>query len=149
MKYPTLEQCEKLHLSPPDLNSFIDNVLQSVYDFSNNRSLIFSSFNPQVCTIMNWKQPNYGVFYRTYCGFDSDTHEPIKSIKSSIKFCKGCDLLGVVCDARAFSLCPELIQTVKESGLLFVTFGDGDMDTLVENGVDAVIQNGVFQYKTQ
>jgi CDK inhibitor PHO81 len=102
---------------------------------------------------MNWKQPNYGVFFRTYCGYPSETKEPSRSIKSSIKFCKSYDLLGLVCDARPFISCPELIQFAKESGLLFATFGESNSDENVsmqlKNGVDAIIQDGVFRYKNQ
>lgn len=54
-------------------NDYVDAILQCVYDHvhaanlanSNNdengpanRSLFFSSFNPSVCTALNWKQPN-------------------------------------------------------------------------------------------
>jgi glycerophosphoryl diester phosphodiesterase len=99
---------------------------------------------------MNWKQPNYGVFYRTFCGYENESKEPSKSIKSSIKFCKSYDLLGLVCDARPFIACPELIKTVKQSGLLFATFGTScseECELLVQNGVDAIIQDDVFRYK--
>lgn len=101
LKYPT--DCAKrtlMKLDPPPLNSFADNCLKSVYDNSNQRSMIFSSFNPTCCTMMNWKQPNYGVFFRTRCGFQTDEPEPSKSLKESVKFAKSYDLLGIICDAR-------------------------------------------------
>lgn len=87
------------------MNTFIDKVLKLCYDFSNRRSLIFSSFNQMICTILNWKQPNYGVFFRTFCGFmtrDSQFLQKEKSsIKESIKFAKNCSLLGIVCESKA------------------------------------------------
>ncbi|QPG75153.1 hypothetical protein FOA43_002498 [Brettanomyces nanus] len=57
------------------LNNFIDLILTDVFNHvrklrhnhnSNSlrsRSLILSSDNSTVCTILNWKQPNYPVFY--------------------------------------------------------------------------------------
>lgn len=58
----------------PDISSYVDTILQTVYDNaqshttndgseilnhkSNNRSVMFSSFNPAICTALNWKQPN-------------------------------------------------------------------------------------------
>ncbi|GME90267.1 unnamed protein product [[Candida] boidinii] len=54
------------------LNNFIDLILFDVFNHvrelrsSNsiaNRHLILSSDNSSVCTILNWKQPNYPVFY--------------------------------------------------------------------------------------
>jgi hypothetical protein len=57
-----------------DINSYVDTILQTVYDYaqshtisnglenlnhkSNNRSFMFSSFNPAICSALNWKQPN-------------------------------------------------------------------------------------------
>jgi CDK inhibitor PHO81 len=56
-----------------DCNDYVDAILQCVYDHAHaanlasknndengpsSRSLFFSSFNPSVCTALNWKQPN-------------------------------------------------------------------------------------------
>ena len=57
--------------------------------------MIFASYNTQVCSALNWKQPNYGVFYGTTCGIGS----PGLSLKESIKFAKESNLLGIICDA--------------------------------------------------
>lgn len=56
-----------------DLNSFIDlfltdifnhvRTLRSINHNHNSRSLLLSSNNSNVCSILNWKQPNYPVFY--------------------------------------------------------------------------------------
>ncbi|KAJ1655278.1 phosphate system positive regulatory protein pho81 [Dispira simplex] len=46
------------------------------------RNIFFSSFHPGVCTALNWKQPNYPVFFSTMCGsalpalVDDDTYAP-------------------------------------------------------------------------
>ena len=55
------------------LNNFIDLILTDIFNHvrnlrhndntSRSRSLILSSDNSTVCTILNWKQPNYPVFY--------------------------------------------------------------------------------------
>lgn len=57
------------------LNYFIDAILTDIFthvrklrsnnQISNNisRQVVLSSNNPIVCTILNWKQPNYPVFY--------------------------------------------------------------------------------------
>lgn len=60
--------------STNNLNFFIDLILTDIFnhvrklradDHASNtsRQLVFSSSNPHVCTILNWKQPNYPVFY--------------------------------------------------------------------------------------
>ena len=39
-----------------NINEFVDAVLQIVYEYTKN--IIFSSFNPNICMALNWKQPN-------------------------------------------------------------------------------------------
>lgn len=66
--YPTATQ-ERIHcLSPsPNINSFADTVLQDVFEHARMtkerapefmRSMVFTSYNPDICTALNWKQPN-------------------------------------------------------------------------------------------
>ncbi|GME77140.1 unnamed protein product [Ambrosiozyma monospora] len=68
-----LSKCTSKDLKPQTdsiLNNFIDLILNDIFCHvrdlrtqNKNRSLILSSDNPNVCTILNWKQPNYPVFY--------------------------------------------------------------------------------------
>lgn len=50
-----------------EVNSYVDAVLHTVYDAAKNaaakangvgRKMVFSSYDPTVCTALNWKQPN-------------------------------------------------------------------------------------------
>ncbi|KAF9917759.1 phosphate system positive regulatory protein pho81 [Linnemannia zychae] len=74
LKYPT--QSEKTYYrltNSPEVNKFVDTILQTVYDSSSathHRSFMISSFNPFICSAVNWKQPNYAVFFSTYCGYN-------------------------------------------------------------------------------
>ena len=73
-KYPTSSQDEKYSTRCiPEPSHFVDHILKTVYDNSSGRSIIFCSSSPFICTILNWKQPNYGVFFKSHCGF-SVTH---------------------------------------------------------------------------
>lgn len=66
----------------PDLNIYVDKILTVIFDHvrsvrstktqnnapfgstpSQTRSIIFSSAHPDVCTVLNWKQPNFPVFF--------------------------------------------------------------------------------------
>ncbi|KAI8799690.1 hypothetical protein BJ742DRAFT_844824 [Cladochytrium replicatum] len=198
LKYPT--QAERSHfdlVSLPDINTFVDAVLRVVYDRSEmqaqqpspgqpggphgertQRSIIFSSFNPGVCTAINWKQPNYGVFFGSRCGYAAvsggstmvsprrrrkqqngegaekvETDRRCLSIKEAVRFARSSNLLGVVCDARPLIQVPMLINTIKESGLILATFGEANtkranVDVQERAGVDAIISDGVFRYNT-
>ncbi|KAI8920122.1 hypothetical protein DFJ77DRAFT_451202 [Powellomyces hirtus] len=154
IKYPTSAEQAALKLTNlSDVNTVVDTVLQTVYDQASDRSIIFMSFNPSICTAINWKQPNYGVFFGTRCGYeheDNDGQSPpspatrtqqpsipsraaiaetdprCNSIKGAIRFAKSSNLLGVVCEAAPLVQAPILIKTIKESGLLLATCGNAN-----------------------
>ena len=64
---PTCEE-EQLQLGPTgNINEFVDATLKVVFDHASRirganegfiRSIVFSSYNPNICTALNWKQPN-------------------------------------------------------------------------------------------
>ena len=52
----------------PDLNEVVNSVLRTVYDSSalegqkGRRPVVFTSFAPDVCAALNWKQPNCTLY---------------------------------------------------------------------------------------
>ena len=66
--YPTATEEKALGIGPTlNINNFVDAILKDVFaharvtrdqspDFM--RSIVFSSYNPDICTALNWKQPN-------------------------------------------------------------------------------------------
>lgn len=66
VRYPTLSDVRRLNLQHTlEVNAVVDAVLTTVYAGTNaasapvkHRRIVFSSFNPVVCTALNWKQPN-------------------------------------------------------------------------------------------
>ena len=113
LKYPTSSERSHLKLfHVPDMHTYADAILKLVYDNNVKRSLIFTSFNPSVCSILNWKQPNYGVFFGTRCGLfhqegpwkkllDGFKESDIRcnSIKEAVRYAKNSNFLGIVCEA--------------------------------------------------
>lgn len=83
--YPTRAEAVYMNLGVstfPDLNVYVDKILTILFDHVRavrslrhqdnapfgasplqTRSVIFSSAHPDVCTVLNWKQPNYPVFF--------------------------------------------------------------------------------------
>ncbi|KAI8643885.1 hypothetical protein BD408DRAFT_414043 [Parasitella parasitica] len=164
-------------------NTFVDTILQCIYDHvrslspdTASRSLFFSSYNPAICMVVNWKQPNYAVFFGTYCGLNmhrgakrhfsddgrlQDQNEPsvvykntdvrCSSLKEAVKFAKQNNLLGVICGAQTIVQVPSLIKTAKESGLILVTAGKVNSDIRYRHiqeryGVDAMMINQVVHF---
>ena len=71
--YATSSERERLCIDfVPEINDFVDSILQAVFESAESsqnstldsgvtersRSILFSSFNPDICTALNWKQPN-------------------------------------------------------------------------------------------
>ncbi|GJJ69376.1 CDK inhibitor PHO81 [Entomortierella parvispora] len=74
LKYPTVSEKKHHRLtSTIEFNKFVDTILETVYDSSStthHRRFMFSSFNPVICSAVNWKQPNYAVFFSTHGGYN-------------------------------------------------------------------------------
>jgi len=66
--YPSKKEEEEFSLGPtPNINDFADGLLTVVFEHARAmrentdgylRSVVFSSSNQDVCTALNWKQPN-------------------------------------------------------------------------------------------
>ena len=68
--FPTVAQERGLGLSPgpsSNINNFADAILKDVFDHARSikekrpdfmRSIVFTSYNADICTALNWKQPN-------------------------------------------------------------------------------------------
>lgn len=74
--YPTVADEQSLDLTClPDINTFADSILTVVFDHAREsreqspdfmRSIVFTSYNPNICSALNWKQPNcefLGILY--------------------------------------------------------------------------------------
>ncbi|CAO3624614.1 unnamed protein product [Cunninghamella blakesleeana] len=164
LKYPSESDLDfHTFFNIADRNTFVDTILQCIYDYVRslppqepNVSLFFSSFNAAICTVVNWKQPNYAVFYNTRCGLDkSNIHRGVKrsldqsektvdsldanikqrkqpspgsSLKEAVKFAKRNNLLGIISESMPLVQVPSLIKNIKESGLILVTLGQVNED---------------------
>ena len=144
LRYPTRSDVRRLSLSRTlEVNDFVDCVLSTVYKSIKSshpsssssptangpdstpahRRIVLSSFNPVVCTALNWKQPNFSVFFASFCGLSRSAGgageaipvegQPSKlvpanrieddrrctSIREAVKFAKANNLLGIMLEA--------------------------------------------------
>lgn len=70
IKYPLLESQQAHMFEPAEINTFLDKTLEDVYNFGEDRNIVFSSFHPDVCRMLALKQPNYPVLFLTSAGYD-------------------------------------------------------------------------------
>ncbi|KAH9818990.1 SPX domain-containing protein [Melampsora americana] len=161
------------HCNGLDPDTLVDAVLKTIYEAAETndrtgsmklrRRLVLSSLDPSVCTALNWKQPNYAVFFASYCGvagLSSDgrsllsTNREIddrrcSSMIEATRFAKANNLLGVMFDATLLLRVPSVVQRTKELGLLLTTFGDevviGTDGRLSDEGVLKYTMNDSFE----
>lgn len=119
------------HVRPIGLNAGVDAVLRNIFDNSsmfNRNRVIFTSFNPDICAALNWKQPNCKasiqmkrhswhsidpVFLSSRCSknnlhlptcsyqmVDENHDDRLRSVSAAVEFTKDNNLLGVFVDAE-------------------------------------------------
>jgi len=151
MKYPMLFESEEEEMDTyaVELNSFVDTVLTKVYDLGKGRNIIFSSFNPDVCLLLSFKQPSIPVLFLTDAGTSPVGDIRASSLQEAIRFASRWNLLGIVSAAEPLVYAPRLVRVVKESGLVCVSYGvlNNDSEKVklqVKQGIDAVIVDSVL-----
>ncbi|EEP80369.1 conserved hypothetical protein [Uncinocarpus reesii 1704] len=151
LKYPMLHESEEEEMDTyaVELNSFVDTVLTTVYDLGEGRNMIFSSFNPDICLLISFKQPSIPVLFLTDSGVGAVGDIRASSLQEAIRFASRWNLLGVVTTAEPLVISPRLVRVVKESGLVCVSYGMANNDPAnvklqVNEGIDAVIVDSVL-----
>ncbi|KAJ5782937.1 SPX N-terminal [Penicillium paradoxum] len=151
LKYPMLHESEEEEMDTyaVELNEFVDTILTKVYDLGGGRDMLFSSFNPDICLLLSFKQPSIPVLFLSDAGASPVGDIRASSLQEAIRFASRWNLLGIVTQAEPLVLCPRLVRIVKESGLVCVSYGtlnnDGDnVDYQVAEGIDAVIVDSVL-----
>ncbi len=125
MKYPMLHESEDhgMDAYAVELNSFCDTVLAKVYDLANGRDIIFSSFNPDICLCLSYKQPNFPILFLTDAGGEKVGDIRASSLQEAIRFARRWNLLGIVSLADPLVISPRLVRVVKQNGLVCVSYG--------------------------
>ncbi|KAH8156340.1 hypothetical protein CIB48_g11907 [Xylaria polymorpha] len=151
MKYPMLLESEQHYMDTYaiELNSFCDTVLAKVYELAQGRHIIFSSFNPDICLCLNFKQPSIPIMFLTDAGIGPVSDIRASSLQEAIRFASRWNLLGIVSNATPFMHCPRLVKVVKQSGLVCVSYGVQNnnpelVQLQVNEGIDAVIVDSVL-----
>lgn len=151
LKYPVLHEAIQggFEEYAVEVNKFCDTILKMVYDMGKGRNIMFSSFNPDVCLVMSFKQPNYPVLFLTDAGTEEVGDVRMSSLQEAIRFAERWNLLGIVSQSSPFVIAPRLVGAVKGRGLVCVSYGtdNNDKDSVklqVKEGIDAVIVDSVL-----
>ncbi|KAK7948949.1 ankyrin repeat protein nuc-2 [Apiospora aurea] len=176
--YPSEDEERVLGLGPAiDVNTFVDAILTVVFDHARAqraqiqapdvvRSVVFSSYNPTLCTTLNWKQPNFPVFLCNDLGQEDAMPAPsaiqtsgrrTSSIKEVVRIAQNNNFMGLICCSRLLDMVPALVDAIKSNGLALVidksTELPQEMHPLADpfprmpKGVDGVLKNnGVLRF---
>jgi CDK inhibitor PHO81 len=138
-----------------DINTFADSILTEVFDHARalrtqspdlTRSIVFSSFNPNICTAINWKQPNYPVLLCNDLGRSSAPAVPNPnsnapkaplprgtSLKETARLSQMNNFMGLTCSSHILHMVPALTETIKQAGLVLVSDATADSDAAASN----------------
>ncbi|CCH59267.1 hypothetical protein TBLA_0B04300 [Henningerozyma blattae CBS 6284] len=151
MKYPMLDEAieEGASILAHEMNHWVDTVLNVIFDNINGRDVIFSSFHPDICIMLSLKQSAIPILFLTEGGATRMEDIRASSLQNAIKFARTWNLLGIVSAAEPILKAPRLVQVIKSSGLVCVTYGveNNDTDNVEKEmnaGVDAVIVDNVL-----
>ncbi|KAL8834482.1 MAG: hypothetical protein Q9170_003717 [Blastenia crenularia] len=126
MKYPMLWEAEDRDMAffAPELNLFIDTILETVYRLAGKRSITFSSFSPDICIMLSIKQQDYPILFINKAGSVPTGDLRASNLQQAIQFAKIWRLAGIVMLSDVFVACPPLLQYAKSSGLVCASYGD-------------------------
>ncbi|CAK9296264.1 unnamed protein product [Gordionus sp. m RMFG-2023] len=154
LKYPLLFE-DNTHESIDgqylDLNIYCDAILTTLFDsarkFDKKRNLIFSSFHPDVCLMLRYKQNRYPVFL---CFDNNPSNDPFfkdartKNLSFAINYCLGNGLAGLSLNCKTLLKEPEITDMARELNLIILVWGSEASDrnireTLKKMGVNGII----------
>ncbi|KAK6195505.1 hypothetical protein SNE40_000920 [Patella caerulea] len=139
-----------------DHNTYIDILLQAVFKDCGSRRIIFSSFDPECCILLQRKQNKYPVLFlsngptKRYTPY-LDARTRGYDVAMYFALCEG--LLGVDLQSECLLSDLEVIKRVRDKGLVLFVWGEDNNDretisTLRKHGVHGIIYDRIDFYKT-
>lgn len=130
-----------------DRNRYVDRILEVVLAKAGRRRIVFSCFDPDVCTMLRYKQNVYPVMFLTLGVTEKypQYHDPrCNTIESAVSNAYAMELLGIVAHTEDLLRDSSQINLATDLGLIVFCWGDDNnsQDTirlLKELGVHGVI----------
>lgn len=157
VKYPLIKADGTGEISDYfDMNRFVDIILGIVFHKHGGRRIVFSSFDPDICSMLRLKQNVFPVLFLTqgiserYTPYDD---KRTKSVEIATEFAVSAGLLGIDVLSDLFVKDMSLIKYARDVGLVVFVWGEGcnDKDIIQkfkDNKVDGIIYDRIDYYKT-
>lgn len=99
--------------NPMDLNMYIDIILKCVLQNAGDRRIIFSCFNPDICSMIRLKQNKYPVVFLTQG--ETSKYSPYIdprcwNVKSAVSFAQMADIIGINVHTEDILRDPKLVS---------------------------------------
>ncbi|XP_006626000.2 glycerophosphocholine phosphodiesterase GPCPD1 isoform X1 [Lepisosteus oculatus] len=134
-----------------DMNLFLDIILKCVLQNAGKRRVVFSSFDPDICTMVRQKQNKYPILFLTQ-GV-SEIYPDLMDFRCrttsiAISFAQSEDLLGISANIEDLLKNMDYIKEAQSKGLVVFCWGDDTNNhenrrKLREHGIDGIIYDKI------
>ncbi|CAL8315860.1 unnamed protein product [Merluccius merluccius] len=134
-----------------NMNTFLDIILTCVLQMAGQRRIVFSCFDPDVCSMVRQKQNKYPILFLTQ-GI-SDTYPTLMDIRCqstqvAMSFAQSENILGISAHTEELLKSPGFIREAQTKGLVVFCWGEDNNDhrnrsTLREQGIDGLIYDRI------
>ncbi|PWA27793.1 hypothetical protein CCH79_00000177 [Gambusia affinis] len=134
-----------------NMNTFLDIILTCVLQKAGNRRIIFSCFDPDVCTMVRLKQNKYPILFLTQ-GISEKYPELMdvrcQTTQIAISFAQSENILGISAHTEELLKHLNYIGEARSKGLVVFSWGDDNNEhenrrKLREQGIDGLIYDSI------
>lgn len=143
IKYPMLYESRywSMNTFAMEINRFLDDILDVVYQHGRSRPIYFSSFSPEVCIVLAAKQTIYPIlFLNDSSNWDTFDTRAV-SVQSAMHFARAFELPGIVMASEPLIDAPGLISFMQEQGFYVASYG-----SLNDDGENARVSQSTKGY---
>ncbi|XP_056150004.1 glycerophosphocholine phosphodiesterase GPCPD1 [Lampris incognitus] len=136
-----------------NMNIFLDIILSCVLQRAGNRRIVFSCFDPDICTMVRQKQNKYPILFLTQ-GI-SDIYPELMDIRCqttqiAMSFAQSENILGISAHTEELLKNLGYIREAQSKGLVVFCWGDDNNDhetrrKLREQGIDGLIYDRICE----
>lgn len=106
-----------------EANFFTDTILVCLAEHISTRSVLLSSFSPEICILLARKQSRWPVLFLTDSGNSTQADVRATNLQEAVSFAQKWELDGVVLASEPFVFAPQLVEYVKGKRMVCATYG--------------------------
>ncbi|XP_024146953.1 glycerophosphocholine phosphodiesterase GPCPD1 isoform X2 [Oryzias melastigma] len=136
-----------------NMNTFLDTILSCVLQKAGKRRIIFSCFDPDICTMVRHKQNKYPILFLTQ-GISEKYPELMdlrcQTTQIAISFAQSENILGISAHTEELLKNLNYIEEAQSKGLVVFSWGDDNNEhetrrKLREEGIDGLIYDRICE----